>query len=116
MAIFRTAILMLVLLSTMALLAEPRSDTNRVFSPCSDASLQRSDGFSFGIAFSSRTSFFLNNNNSLQLSPCDRRLSLSSSNSQLALFRPKVDEISILTINTTNFSPYEFVGELAMMP
>ncbi|KAK3031418.1 hypothetical protein RJ639_036159 [Escallonia herrerae] len=89
----------------MALLAEPRSDTNRVFSPCSDASVQRSDGFSFGIAFSSRTSFFLNNNNSLQLSPCDRRLSLSSSNSQLALFRPKVDEISILTINTTSFSP-----------
>ncbi|XP_057505898.1 uncharacterized protein LOC130789193 [Actinidia eriantha] len=81
--------------------AESSSDTNRVYSPCADATVQRSDGFTFAIAFAARASFFVNS--SLQLSPCDRRLSLSSS--QIALFRPKVDEISLLTINTTNFSP-----------
>ncbi|THU46872.1 hypothetical protein C4D60_Mb09t09510 [Musa balbisiana] len=37
---------------------------------------------------------------SLQLSPCDSRLSLSSRGAQLAVFRPKVDEISLLTVNT----------------
>nr|CAD1819650.1 unnamed protein product [Ananas comosus var. bracteatus] len=39
--------------------------------------------------------------------PCDSRLSLSSAGSaQLAVFRPKVDEISLLTVNTTsNFDP-----------
>ncbi|KAM7499974.1 hypothetical protein LguiA_024388 [Lonicera macranthoides] len=105
MAILTTSItIALTLLSTLAFYAESRSDTNRVFSPCSDATVQRSDGFTFGIAFSARSSFFLNGNNSLQLSPCDRRLSLSS-NSQLSLFRPKVDEISLLTINTSTFSP-----------
>ncbi|PSS01630.1 ALK tyrosine kinase receptor scd-2 like [Actinidia chinensis var. chinensis] len=81
--------------------AESSSDTNRVYSPCADTTVQRSDGFTFAIDFSSRNSFFVNS--SLQLSPCDRRLSLSSS--QIALFRPKVDEISLLTINTTNFYP-----------
>ncbi|RWW21191.1 hypothetical protein GW17_00014666 [Ensete ventricosum] len=35
------------------------------------------------------------------LSPCDSRLSLSSRGAQLAVFRPKVDEISLLTVNTT---------------
>jgi len=79
------------------------TNTNSVYQPCADAKIQRSDGFTFGIAFSSRESFFFNQ--SLQLSPCDHRLSLSSSNSQLALFRPKVDEISLLTINTSSFFP-----------
>ena len=81
-------------------------DNNNVYSPCKDTTVQRHDGFTFGIAFSSKNSFFLNNdskNTSLQLSPCDKRLSLS--NAQLALFRPKVDEISLLTINTSSFSP-----------
>ncbi|TQD90593.1 hypothetical protein C1H46_023836 [Malus baccata] len=81
------------------------SNTNSVYNPCADTKIQRSDGFTFGIAFSSKTSFSLNGNQSHQLSPCDRRLSLSSSNSQLALFRPKVDEISLLTINTSSFQP-----------
>jgi len=79
------------------------TNTNSVYQPCADSKIQRSDGFTFGIAFSSRDSFFFNQ--SLQLSPCDHRLSLSSSNSQLALFRPKVDEISLLTINTSSFFP-----------
>lgn len=91
-------------LSLLALLAEPSSNTNPVYSPCLDTTVQKSDGFSFAIAFAARTAFFVNT--SVQLSPCDRRLSLSSSNAEIALFRPKVDEISLLTINTTNgFSP-----------
>ncbi|CAL5435865.1 unnamed protein product [Camellia sinensis] len=86
-------------LSLLVYLAESRSDSNSVYSPCADTTIQKSDGFSFGIAFSARGDFFVNT--SVQLSPCDKRLSLS----QLALFRPKVDEISLLTINTTTFSP-----------
>ncbi|KAJ6851830.1 uncharacterized protein M6B38_258240 [Iris pallida] len=74
-------------------------DTNRQFSPCGDAKIQRWDGFSFGIAFATNESFF---SGSTQYSPCDRRLPLSSGGgAQLAVFRPKVDEISLLTINTT---------------
>ncbi|CAL9180898.1 unnamed protein product [Musa hybrid cultivar] len=74
-------------------------DQNGVFTPCTDAKIQRWDGFAFGIAFSSYESFF---SNGVKLSPCDSRLSLSSNGAQLAVFRPKVDEISLLTINTSN--------------
>ncbi|KAK2978384.1 hypothetical protein RJ640_016486 [Escallonia rubra] len=78
-------------------------DTNPIFDPCSDAKVQRWDGFTFGLAFSTRESFFFNQT---QLSPCDRRLSLSGSNkAELAVFRPKVDEISLLTINSSTFNP-----------
>lgn len=101
MALKRALWLMLLLLSVAA----AATNTNNVYQPCADARIQRSDGFTFGIAFSSRDSFFYNQNQSLQLSPCDRRLSLSFSNSQLALFRPRVDEISLLTINTSSFFP-----------
>ncbi|KAF5473957.1 hypothetical protein F2P56_005903 [Juglans regia] len=78
------------------------SDNNRVYSPCLDTTVARSDGFTFAIAFAARNSFFYNN--TLQLSPCDSRLGLSS-NSQIALFRPKVDEISLLTVNSSSFTP-----------
>ncbi|XP_020271122.1 uncharacterized protein LOC109846307 [Asparagus officinalis] len=66
--------------------------------PCADAKVQRFDGFTFGIAFASKDSFF---SGQTQLSPCDKRLSLSSNGAQIAVFRPKVDEISLLTINST---------------
>jgi hypothetical protein len=94
------ALLLLLAAATFALAA----DQNRVFAPCGDAKIQRGDGFSFGLAFSSLASFY---SDKTQLSPCDRRLSLgSSSASRLAVFRPKVDEISLLTINTTTgFDP-----------
>ncbi|KAK4432619.1 Transcription factor E2FA [Sesamum alatum] len=95
-------LLISVLLSTICFRAWG-GDTNDMYSPCADASVQRSDGFTFAIAFAARTAFFFNN--SVQLSPCDHRLSLSSANSQVAVFRPKVDEISLLTINTSNFFP-----------
>ncbi|XP_058191029.1 uncharacterized protein LOC131308196 [Rhododendron vialii] len=77
-------------------------DTNPVFDPCSDTKIQRGDGFTFGLAFSMKESFLFNQT---QLSPCDQRLSLSGNNAQLAVFRPRVDEISLLTINSTAFNP-----------
>ncbi|ESW17773.1 hypothetical protein PHAVU_007G267000 [Phaseolus vulgaris] len=79
-------------------------DNNRVFSPCTDTQVQRSDGFTFGIVFAPKDKFFLNNNSSVQLSPCDTRLSLSNSNYQISVFRPKVDEISLLTVNSSSFT------------
>ncbi|XP_020203422.1 uncharacterized protein LOC109788969 [Cajanus cajan] len=103
----KRALWLLMLMLTLSVVAAD-TNTNRVYQPCADARIKRSDGFTFGIAFSSRDSFFYNQ--SLQLSPCDRRLSLASSNSQLALFRPKVDEISLLTINTSTFFPDSYGG------
>ncbi|KAL6312644.1 hypothetical protein AAG906_010378 [Vitis piasezkii] len=82
--------LMLSMMVMLLVFAES-GDNNRVFSPCADTTVQKSDGFTFGIAFASRDKFSYNNT---LLSPCDRRLALSSQNSQIAVFRPKVDEIS----------------------
>ncbi|KAL5709068.1 hypothetical protein ACHQM5_019795 [Ranunculus cassubicifolius] len=102
-------LIMVFLTLALITMTNAASDTNHVFNPCSDTKIQRSDGFTFGIAFSSKPNFFLNQiiNASQQLSPCDTRLgSLRNSNSQLSVFRPKIDEISLLTINTTtNFQP-----------
>lgn len=78
------------------------ADTNDVYDPCSDSKVQKLDGFTFGLAFSTKESFFFNQT---QLSPCDKRLSLSDSNAQLAVFRPKVDEISLLSIDGNTFDP-----------
>lgn len=102
MAIPTRLVALLVAVFSIISLGESSSDSNKVFSPCGDAAVQRSDGFTFGIAFAGRTAFYFNN--SVQLSPCDRRLGLAS-NAQLSVFRPKVDEISLLTINTSNFFP-----------
>lgn len=86
----------------LSAIAAEAGDHNNVFEPCADTKIQRFDGFTFGLAFASRDSFFFNQT---QLSPCDNRLPLSSGgNAQIALFRPKVDEISLLTINTTTTS------------
>ncbi|CAK9150825.1 unnamed protein product [Ilex paraguariensis] len=97
---------MMVLMVMMMVISAFASDTNPVFDPCSDAKVQRLDGFTFGLAFSSRESFFFNQT---QLSPCDRRLSLGDK-AQLTIFRPKVDEISLLTINSTTFDPNMYGG------
>ncbi|CAH9098928.1 unnamed protein product [Cuscuta epithymum] len=100
----------LLLVSTLFLSSQSISDTNHVYSPCSDAKVQRSDGFTFGVAFAPRNATFaINNRNAVQLSPCDTRLSLAG-NAQFAVFRPKVDEISLLTINTSNFFPDTYGG------
>lgn len=104
MAVLRTLATSLVIVMTAVMAAMPvnAGDTNRVYSPCVDTTVERSDGFSFGIAFASRDKFFYNN--TVQLSPCDSRLSLSSSSSQISVFRPKVDEISLLTVNSSSFT------------
>ncbi|CAN7055352.1 unnamed protein product [Brassica rapa subsp. trilocularis] len=38
------------------------------------------------------------------LAPCDRRRLSLNGNSELVVFRPKVDEITLLTINTASSS------------
>ncbi|KAL6522618.1 hypothetical protein OROMI_031576 [Orobanche minor] len=98
----RISLVLMMTMMVMMMVLVNGDDTNRVFNPCSDAKVQRRDGFSFGISFSSRDSFFFNQT---QLSPCDRRLSLSGKSARLAVFRPKVDEISLLTIKTSTFNP-----------
>ena len=40
----------------------------------------------------------------VQLSPCDSRLGLAN-RAPLALYRPQVDEISLLTVNSSSFDP-----------
>ncbi|KAH7512262.1 uncharacterized protein LOC107433602 [Ziziphus jujuba] len=100
MAVLRVSAAVILLLMTVGSIGA--GDTNHVYSPCSDTKVVRFDGFTFGIAFASRNSFFFNT--SLQLSPCDHRLSFPS-NSQISVFRPKVDEISLLTVNSSSFSP-----------
>ena len=105
MAMAMAVLLLAMLMLTILMSRVDAGNTNGVYQPCADTKIQRSDGFTFGIAFSSKDSFYYNQNQSHQLSPCDRRLSLASLNSQLALFRPKVDDISLLTINTSSFSP-----------
>ncbi|PRQ23291.1 hypothetical protein RchiOBHm_Chr6g0259741 [Rosa chinensis] len=102
-------IIMLLLVTMMRFVADAGSDTNGVFDPCSDATIQRWDGFTFGLAFSNKDSFFFNQT---QFSPCDTRLSLSSPDkkAQLAVFRPKVDEISFLTIDSSSSNPAKAGG------
>ncbi|KAL3538917.1 hypothetical protein ACH5RR_002283 [Cinchona calisaya] len=92
---------------TMTISTVHAGDTNPEFDPCSDTKVQRLDGFTFGLAFSSKDSFFFNHT---QLSPCDQRLSLAQNGAQLAIFRPKVDEISLLTINSSTFDPSKSGG------
>ena len=78
------------------------SDNNVVYGPCSDTEISKGDGFTVGVAISSKEAFFLDQ---IQLSPCDSRLGLAAKMAQLALFRPKVDEISLLSIDTSKFNP-----------
>ncbi|XP_010464889.1 PREDICTED: uncharacterized protein LOC104745376 [Camelina sativa] len=84
-------------------------DDNGVYSPCSDSTVGIGDGFTFGIAFASKDTFFGGStNHTVQYSPCDRRRLSLNGNSEIAVFRPKVDEITLLTINTSssnNFRP-----------
>ncbi|XP_004507366.1 uncharacterized protein [Cicer arietinum] len=87
----------------MAMFVADAADTNDVYSPCHDAKVQKDDGFTFGIAFSNKQTF--TPDNGPQLSPCDSRLDLPNKGAQLAVFRPKVDEISLLTINKSTLNP-----------
>ncbi|OEL35041.1 hypothetical protein BAE44_0003940 [Dichanthelium oligosanthes] len=76
-------------------------DSNGVYDPCADTTVRRGDGFTFGVAFAGSDSFF---SGGVQLSPCDSRLGLAN-RAQVALFRPQVDEISLLTVNSSSFDP-----------
>lgn len=93
---------LMMVMMTMYVFVGDAADTNSVYDPCSDAKIQRLDGFTFGLAFSKKDKFFFNQT---QLSPCDKRLSLTGNDAQLAVFRPKVDEMSFLSINNSTFSP-----------
>lgn len=89
-----------VLLLLVTAVVVEASDNNRVFSPCTDTTVEKSDGFTLGFAFATEQKFLFNK--TLQLSPCDSRLGLTNGNSLISVFRPKVDEISLLTVNTTS--------------
>lgn len=110
MAIFdlspASAVLLLLISAAAAVVVEA-GDNNRVFSPCTDTTVQKSDGFTLGLAFATEQKFVFNK--TLKLSPCDSRLTLTNGNALISLFRPKVDEISLLTVNTSvsssNFNP-----------
>ncbi|KAG2266488.1 hypothetical protein Bca52824_073567 [Brassica carinata] len=70
------------------------------YSPCSDTQISKRDGFTVGVAISSREAFFLDQ---VQLPPCHSRLGLAVKMAPLALFRPNVDEISLLSIDTSTY-------------
>ncbi|EOA32338.1 hypothetical protein CARUB_v10015605mg, partial [Capsella rubella] len=99
--------MMMMLMTMMMTVLVGASDNNAVYSPCSDTQISKGDGFTIGVAISSKEAFFLDQ---VQLSPCDSRLGLAAKMAQLALFRPKVDEISLLSIDTSKFSPSEAGG------
>ncbi|KAG4967117.1 hypothetical protein AAZX31_12G046700 [Glycine max] len=92
-----------VVIAVMAMFVADAADTNDVYSPCLDAKVQRGDGFTFGIAFSDKQ--FFSQGNGPQLSPCDKRLDLANKGAQLSVFRPTVDEVSLLTINRSTSNP-----------
>lgn len=77
-------------------------DTNPVYEPCSDIKVKKNDGFTFGLAFAPKETFFFNQT---QLSPCDKRLPLAGAGAKVALFRPKVDEITLVSVNSRDFKP-----------
>ena len=101
-----TITMLMIIMITTSMVAVLRGaeagNTNDVYDPCSDSKVQKFDGFTFGIAFSAKENFF---SNETQLSPCDKRLSLLEKRAPLAVFRPKVDEISLLSIDSDAFDP-----------
>ena len=100
MTITSMAIMMMMM---MMMIVVEGSDTNEVYDPCLDSKIKRSDGFSFGIALSTNESFF---SNGTQLSPCDKRLPLyEGKGAVFAVYRPIVDEISLLNISTSGLDP-----------
>ncbi|TXG64574.1 hypothetical protein EZV62_011568 [Acer yangbiense] len=95
-------IMIRMIFAVMMMIFAEAADTNPVYSPCLDAKVSKWDGFTFGLAFSTKESFSMNQT---QLSPCDIRLPLPGSNAQLAVFRPKVDEMTLISIENTAFTP-----------
>jgi hypothetical protein len=86
------------------------ANNNQVYRPCVDTTVEKNDDFTFALACSANSSFYYKN---LQLSPCDRRLT-GLNGGQVAVFRPKVDEISLLVINISNFNPVNDFKQLSV--
>ncbi|XP_047092727.1 uncharacterized protein LOC124704506 [Lolium rigidum] len=101
------AVVVAALLLAAAAAASAREDTNGVYEPCADATVQRGDGFTFGVVFAGRDAF---SNGGVQLSPCDGRLKLADARVPVALFRPTVDEISLLTVNASDANALASAG------
>lgn len=98
----------ILLLATVLIVLSVGAEANKnpVYSPCMDTTVLKNDGFTFGLVIASNRSFFLNR---VQLSPCDLRLQDSLRDGKIALFRPKVDEISLLLVNHTEFNPVSII-------
>ncbi|KAH8969770.1 hypothetical protein BDL97_02G051400 [Sphagnum fallax] len=83
-------------------------DRNTAFSPCDDTTVLKGDGFTFGLLIGSNASFFLQNNRTTQVSPCSLHPKGNLFSTRLSVFRPKVDEISLLIVNYTQVNPENF--------
>ncbi len=97
-----------------------RGDKNVAFSPCADTTVEKGDGFTFGLLIGSNASFFSQSKNYVQqLSPCNAVNSHGSSSSlysnRLSVFRPKVDEISLLVVNYTELNPVSILHSLFLL-
>ncbi|KAM0924778.1 hypothetical protein ACQ4PT_004705 [Festuca glaucescens] len=103
----RWAAAVLVAAFLLAAAAFAREDTNGVYEPCADATVQRGDGFTFGVVFAGHDAF---TSGGVQLSPCDSRLKLTEARAPVALFRPTVDEISLLTVNASDANALASAG------
>ncbi|XP_030499960.2 uncharacterized protein LOC115715256 [Cannabis sativa] len=100
--------MVMMMMMMMMIFVEGNRDTNEVYDPCMDSKIQRSEGFSFGIALSSNESFF---SNGTQLSPCDNRLPIYHGKAAVfAVFRPMVDEISLLNVSSSDLDPAAMGG------
>ncbi len=85
-------------------------DRNTAFSPCDDTTVLKGDGFTFGLLIGSNASFFLQNNRTTQVSPCSLHPEGNLFSTRLSVFRPKVDEISLLIVNYTQVNPVSSVS------
>ncbi len=96
-----------------------RGDKNVAFSPCDDTTVEKGDGFTFGLLIGSNASFFSQSRNyAQQLSPCNAVNSHTSSSlysNRLSVFRPKVDEISLLVVNYTELNPVSILHSLFLL-
>jgi hypothetical protein len=91
-------------------------DRNTAFSPCDDTTLLKGDGFTFGLLIGSNASFF-QNNRTTQVSPCSLHPEGNLFSTRLSVFRPKVDEISLLIVNYTQVNPVSSLSlSLSLIP
>ncbi|KAG6554944.1 hypothetical protein Mapa_003528 [Marchantia paleacea] len=105
----RSRIVLIVAFALSVLCVVADSDDNKITKPCQDTTVKKYDGFTFGLVIAKNESFFTKGKNPVQLSPCDKRLTNLNSG-QVAVFRPKVDEISLLIINSSSVNPQNFGG------